>query len=1383
MKGRENREIPGGIEPESPWWEASRLTAQPSYPSPSPSLSFNVLSKYLLLFPTVTAREVVSSFQNRYSPTDITGRRNIFCGRASLRLLQTCLKERGRLTHCLVLAVQQRVPRRYRCLDKPIGTCTTSCNRGNFNVWCYRYNNVPVIALLCLSEARVAGEPSGTGKRVCLSRCGPPSRESIEFGALYGLECQVCEDSEVTSYDDNDQLERSLRTARISTSSSADLSAVLTVSVCGAYEKKLDRKQLSGGSEPRGTRRYEEKLLSCAVGSVDRRAGIGLSIPSPPEAFCLPQREYNTYAGITIARQTRRDGRETNKINLQTISIETSVTSTRQKCLFMKVKWVVAYSSSEGRRLRLVDLDLTLDDVTPSATIELSIRHVGGTGARTRNPPATVHFETASEWSKARVWGPKVQQFDPALFQLHTGYWLAYWLQRWRAKMTSYWHQSWWRTGIQDSGHAIGMIEREVLNLTGRVTLALRHPRISNLMLCGAAVAKRRVTGFSYVRIVPDDAVGRRVFSGISHFPRPFIPALLHTSITLIGSEDLAVKSRPDLFIHATQVNALTAPATSGNHSLISDAFAGVPLNWIHFDSYRFRVRTTLNPKFSFVSERCGINVSWCLRSAVHTWRTQQEPLTRVESGETECTAATHERAARHLLNTCHDVNRATIIEQNTAYLATFHHKPIVLSQLYCSIWKTTSMGFHILRHQSQEPLHREDTTWRLSSTPHPQPPPPPPHLRHLATTRHKASSNCLTLPEELKLYPSVDDGAKASFSLEMKFKGVGSHGEGRKDEISSCVYLASEIVWLLLGSACEVGANPSSHRPRIGGCYKEEACRDRRSARGDRDMSINSLLASTRKTLNWRAVMPSIMRLSAEALPFYETRCQSSIRTHEETNTSLAVALCSCHVSAILAQSELTSCTETDACYWSVVLEAVISIAGTAVILLGASVFKFAVFMGGIAVKVLALAYSSSGWLLEALETGFVPDCRSLSCIPKRPAARFTARHGPKDRTANCVQSPDRCGAQRRTLSVAARKIMGEGNVLALNNDVLRADEGEARWLWRGGGMQRRRKREIPEKTNEPAASHGTNPICENPGTASPGIEPDARIPANNCFTKKRAGHVTLNDDFFSSESGLRQTLAVYYKYKSHAACGRREIPDLHVKPTATLGPAGLAVQCTAPASVIDWSRGTEGGPLARPIETVPATISGRVRPSARLVSPCVPGIARSRTLRVGGKGGTDDALTDPPVLSSTTQLFICFLLSRESRAGGQKKNCQLALSLNRSGNLNSSCGLTALRPPNRQGRGITSSRRKATRINVTVGQILSPNLARPHNLALSTTEVLRPSPSETKRRNRSRLPLTARSVIESGNVSRPPPQRVYKEILSGAFKSAHLIMNNQYP
>ncbi|KAJ8875891.1 hypothetical protein PR048_023798 [Dryococelus australis] len=50
-----------------------------------------------------------------------------------------------------------------------------------------------------------------------------------------------------------------------------------------------------------------------------------------------------------------------------------------------------------------------------------------------------------------------------------------------------------------------------------------------------------RVTGLSQVGIVPDDSVGRRVFSGISRSPPPFRRLSIFTSITLIGSQDLAI--------------------------------------------------------------------------------------------------------------------------------------------------------------------------------------------------------------------------------------------------------------------------------------------------------------------------------------------------------------------------------------------------------------------------------------------------------------------------------------------------------------------------------------------------------------------------------------------------------------------------------------------------------------------------------------------------------------------------------------------------------------------------------------------------------------------------------------------------------------------------
>ncbi|KAJ8893722.1 hypothetical protein PR048_006322 [Dryococelus australis] len=50
-----------------------------------------------------------------------------------------------------------------------------------------------------------------------------------------------------------------------------------------------------------------------------------------------------------------------------------------------------------------------------------------------------------------------------------------------------------------------------------------------------------RVTGFSQVGIVPNDAVGQRVFSGISRFPAPTLRRRsIFTSLTLLGSQDLA---------------------------------------------------------------------------------------------------------------------------------------------------------------------------------------------------------------------------------------------------------------------------------------------------------------------------------------------------------------------------------------------------------------------------------------------------------------------------------------------------------------------------------------------------------------------------------------------------------------------------------------------------------------------------------------------------------------------------------------------------------------------------------------------------------------------------------------------------------------------------
>ncbi|KAJ8872340.1 hypothetical protein PR048_025944 [Dryococelus australis] len=75
--------------------------------------------------------------------------------------------------------------------------------------------------------------------------------------------------------------------------------------------------------------------------------------------------------------------------------------------------------------------------------------------------------------------------------------------------------------GSQFTRHALDDSE-PVADLQGNISGSLCHSRIS--------------------RIVPDDAAGRRVFSGIFRFLHLFVPARLHTHI---GSRALDVKSRP----------------------------------------------------------------------------------------------------------------------------------------------------------------------------------------------------------------------------------------------------------------------------------------------------------------------------------------------------------------------------------------------------------------------------------------------------------------------------------------------------------------------------------------------------------------------------------------------------------------------------------------------------------------------------------------------------------------------------------------------------------------------------------------------------------------------------------------------------------------------
>ncbi|KAJ8895099.1 hypothetical protein PR048_000424 [Dryococelus australis] len=66
--------------------------------------------------------------------------------------------------------------------------------------------------------------------------------------------------------------------------------------------------------------------------------------------------------------------------------------------------------------------------------------------------------------------------------------------------------------------------------------------------------------GFSHVRIVPDDAVGQRVFSGESRFPRPFIPALLRTRLSSLSS---ALKTS---MLKVARISSFTQSLTTHNN-------------------------------------------------------------------------------------------------------------------------------------------------------------------------------------------------------------------------------------------------------------------------------------------------------------------------------------------------------------------------------------------------------------------------------------------------------------------------------------------------------------------------------------------------------------------------------------------------------------------------------------------------------------------------------------------------------------------------------------------------------------------------------------------------------------------------------------------------
>ncbi|KAJ8868624.1 hypothetical protein PR048_030163, partial [Dryococelus australis] len=92
-------------------------------------------------------------------------------------------------------------------------------------------------------------------------------------------------------------------------------------------------------------------------------------------------------------------------------------------------------------------------------------------------------------------------------------------------------------------------------------------------------------SGYSHVGIVPDDAVGRRVLSGNSNFPPPPLRRCsILTSITLIGSQDLDVKSCPNLFTQFTHSRTESIWETHNyfciyaNKSYVTPAATSIPV-------------------------------------------------------------------------------------------------------------------------------------------------------------------------------------------------------------------------------------------------------------------------------------------------------------------------------------------------------------------------------------------------------------------------------------------------------------------------------------------------------------------------------------------------------------------------------------------------------------------------------------------------------------------------------------------------------------------------------------------------------------------------------------------------------------------------------------
>ncbi|KAJ8878445.1 hypothetical protein PR048_019023 [Dryococelus australis] len=116
-------------------------------------------------------------------------------------------------------------------------------------------------------------------------------------------------------------------------------------------------------------------------------------------------------------------------------------------------------------------------------------------------------------------------------------------------------------------------------------------------------------------------------------------------------------------------------------------------------------------------------------------------------------------------------------------------------------------------------------------------------------------------------------------------------------------------------------------------------------------------------------------------------------------------------------------------------------------------------------------------------------PFCRvwPLSLPPPLPdRAMESSSAGGMDAPPRRPTALPRAGAFLRLRSA----ILSEEIWTALNIEVLRADEGEARWVWSGAGMQGWGKREIPEDNPLTSGIVRHDSTCANPGATPPEIE-----------------------------------------------------------------------------------------------------------------------------------------------------------------------------------------------------------------------------------------------------------------------------------------------------